>query len=75
MSRAILPGLATALLLRTTALASAQTAGPYVPYSAWQDPYAGAPYYGVAPYNSFDEPDRYGGMAWEGIAPYAPHQR
>jgi hypothetical protein len=83
MSAKILPAIVVGLLLGTTALASAQTRNyqqnPYgygpqrmmqYPGAFWQDPYAGTPYQGVAPYDANDQPDPYAGTVYEGVAPY-----
>jgi hypothetical protein len=81
MSAKILPAIVVGLLLGTTALASAQNYQQYpygygpqrmMPYPGayWQDPYAGTPFQGVAPYNSNEEPDPYQGTVYEGVAPY-----
>jgi hypothetical protein len=36
----------------------------------WQNPYAGTPFYNVAPYSPNQRPDPYWGTVFEGVAPY-----
>jgi hypothetical protein len=36
----------------------------------WQNPYAGTPFYNVAPYSPNQQPDPYWGTVFEGVAPY-----
>ena len=81
MSAKLLPALVAAVLIGTTALASAQTR-PYQNHhrsyaqrvvpgeSSWRDPYAGTYFEGVAPYSSGHEPNPYAGTYWSGVVPY-----
>jgi hypothetical protein len=80
MSAKVLPALIVGLLLGTTAIASAQTETfqrnlytPViergVPNYYWND-YYGTPYYNVAPYTAYGQPDPYAGTAYDNVAPY-----
>ncbi len=65
MTAKILPTVVTAILLGTTALASAQSRTDQS-RTDWNDPYLR----GLAPdYGSQRDP--YGGTVWDGIAPYS----
>jgi len=80
-SAKILPVFVGALLIGTTAVASAQTR-PYqnhhrsyaqrvMPHpGSWRDPYAGTVFEGVAPYSSANAPNPYAGTYWDGLVPY-----
>lgn len=79
MSAKIVAAMAAAVLLGTTALASAQAQHqqrhrPRVsppPYgTTWRDPYAGTYYENVAPYGSSGMRDPYYGTPFQGVAPY-----
>jgi len=76
MSVKIIATLAAAVLLGTTALASAaETPSRHhkvVPNSAvsTQDPYAGTYFEGVVPYGSEHLANPYAGTVFDGVAPY-----
>jgi len=80
MSAKIIATLAAAVLLGTTALASAAESGTHlrhhharaVPNGAvsWQDPNAGTYFENVVPYGSENLPDPYAGTVFDGVAPY-----
>jgi hypothetical protein len=84
MTNKIAAALAAAILLGTTALASAQPSNQLqhpravvVPNDALMlqdprayDPYAGTYFDNVAPYTARDLPDPYWGTPFQGVAPY-----
>jgi hypothetical protein len=78
MSTKIIATLAAAVLLGTTALASAAETPSHrhhvraVPNGAvtMQDPYAGTYFDNVVPYGSEHQPNPYAGTVFDGVAPY-----
>jgi hypothetical protein len=80
MSVKIIATLAAAVLLGTTALASAAEPGTHSPHHhagavphgavSLQDPYAGTPFENLVPYGSENLPDPYAGTVFDGVAPY-----
>jgi hypothetical protein len=72
MSVKVISTLAAAVLLGTTALASAAQAPSRHQRAAvaTQDPFAGTYFEGVVPYGSEQMPNPYAGTVFDGVAPY-----